>query len=150
MRALIQRVNHASVSIDHGVTSSIDQGLLVFIGIEVNDSEEDIAWLCGKILRLRIFNDPGGLMNLSVQEIQGNILVISQFTLHASTRKGNRPSFIRAANPEVAIPIYNRFIQVLEKEYGKKIKSGKFGAHMLISLVNNGPVTIYIDTKNKE
>jgi len=150
MRAVIQRVQQASVIIGKTIKSSISQGLLVLLGIEDADSREDIEWLSGKIVRLRIFSDLNGLMNLSVGEIQGEILVVSQFTLHASTKKGNRPSFIRAAKPGYAIPIYNDFLNQLERDLGKPVKSGEFGALMMVQLINDGPVTIVIDTKNKE
>jgi D-tyrosyl-tRNA(Tyr) deacylase len=150
MRAVVQKVTSASVSINGDILSTIGQGLLVLIGIEAFDAEEDIAWLARKIVELRIFDDACGVMNLSVKNIDGSILLISQFTLHASTKKGNRPSYIRAAKPETAIPIYEKMILELEKEIGKKIGTGKFGADMQVMLVNDGPVTIIIDTKNKE
>ena len=150
MRALIQRVSQASVTINGQVKSEIGNGMLVFIGIEESDSDEDIDWLTGKIVRLRIFDDAQGVMNLSVQDVNGDILLISQFTLHASTKKGNRPSYIRAARPETAIPLYEKFIARLETILGKKIGTGQFGAHMEVLLVNDGPVTIFIDTKNRE
>ena len=150
MKAVIQRVKNASVSIGKEVKTSIERGLLILLGIEENDSNTDIEWLCSKIVRLRIFGDSNGLMNLSVLDVNGEMLVVSQFTLHASTRKGNRPSFIRAAKPEIAIPLYNQFIKFLEYNSGKKIKTGEFGAHMEISLINDGPVTIIIDSKIKE
>ncbi len=150
MRAVIQRVTKASVTINDSLQSSINKGLLVFLGIENNDTSEDIEWLSGKISRLRIFNDKNGIMNLSVKDIDGEILLISQFTLHASTKKGNRPSYIKAANPDIAIPVYNNFILKLQSDINKKIETGEFGALMQISLINDGPVTITIDTKNKE
>lgn len=150
MRAIIQRVEFASVSVEGIVKSEIEKGLLVLLGIEEQSNREDIQWLCGKISRLRIFNDNEGLMNLSVTDIDGEIMVISQFTLHASTKKGNRPSFIRAARPETAIPLYKEFVRELSKEFGKDVKTGKFGAMMKIALINDGPVTIIIDTKNRE
>lgn len=150
MRVVIQRVAHASVTIDNHIYSEIGKGLLVLLGIELVDNDEDIEWLCGKIVRLRLFDDEGGVMNLSVQEIQGEVLVVSQFTLHAKTKKGNRPSYIQAAPPEIAIPIYNKFIQRMESELSKKIATGEFGAMMQISLINDGPVTIVIDSKNRE
>jgi D-tyrosyl-tRNA(Tyr) deacylase len=150
MRVVIQRVISASVSIDGMCKSEIGRGLLIFLGIEDADTDEDISWLCGKIIRLRIFNDAKGIMNLSVADIQGNVLVVSQFTLHASTKKGNRPSYIKAAKPEIAIPQYEKFIQQLTSELGKTIATGEFGADMQISLINDGPVTITIDSKNKE
>jgi len=150
MRALIQRVSQASVTIEGKVKSEIGNGLLVFLGIEERDGEEDIEWLTGKISRLRIFPDEQGVMNHSVTEVNGEILLISQFTLHASTKKGNRPSYIRAARPENAIPLYENFIAKTESLLNKKISTGEFGAHMEVSLVNDGPVTIFIDTKNRE
>jgi D-tyrosyl-tRNA(Tyr) deacylase len=149
MRAVIQRVSRASVSISGNIKSGIGQGLLILIGIEEADTEEDIDWLSGKICRLRVFDDAEGIMNLSVQDITGEILVISQFTLHASTKKGNRPSYIRAARPETAIPLYEKFIQQLSNEMGKEIKTGEFGAMMEVELINDGPVTIIIDSKDK-
>ena len=150
MRAVIQRVTRASVHIDGQLRSQIQQGLLVLLGIEEQDDDEDIEWLSGKILRMRIFSDPQGLMNLSLEEINGELLLISQFTLHASTKKGNRPSFIRAARPEQAIPLYEKMIKALELNLKKKIGTGIFGADMQVELVNDGPVTIIIDSKNKE
>lgn len=150
MRVVLQRVLHAEVEIDNKINGKIENGLLIFLGIEDEDNEEDIKWICGKIARLRIFNDKNGVMNLSVKEVDGDILLISQFTLHASTKKGNRPSYIKASKPEFAIPMYNKFISQLENEMEKKIETGKFGAMMNISLKNNGPVTIIIDTKIKE
>jgi D-aminoacyl-tRNA deacylase len=150
MRAVIQRVTEASVKIAGTVTAKISRGFLILLGVEEADDTEDIEWLCGKIARLRIFNDANGVMNLSVCDIDGEILVVSQFTLHASTRKGNRPSYIRAAKPEVAIPVYEAFIRQLEKETGIRVKTGEFGAMMEITLVNDGPVTILIDSRNKE
>ena len=145
MRALVQRVKNASVTIDNEVFSRIANGLLVFLGIEDADDENDIAWLAAKISRLRIFSDENGAMNLSVQDVDGDCLVVSQFTLHASTKKGNRPSFIKAAKPDVAIPLYEKFVQQLEKETGKKVATGSFGAMMDVKLINDGPVTILID-----
>jgi D-aminoacyl-tRNA deacylase len=150
MRVVLQRVTHAEVRINNKINGRIKNGLLIFLGIEDVDNEEDIKWLCGKIAHLRIFNDKNGVMNLSVKEVAGDILLISQFTLYASTKKGNRPSYIKASKPEFAIPMYNKFITQLENEMGKKIETGEFGAMMDISLVNNGPVTIIIDTKIKE
>ena len=150
MRAVIQRVSEASVSINGEIKASIGTGLLVLLGIEEADNAEDIEWLSGKIVRLRVFNDANGVMNLSVQETGGEILLISQFTLFASTKKGNRPSYIRAAQPEVAIPLYNQFIQKMTQDFGKTIGTGEFGADMKVSLVNDGPVTIIIDSKNRE
>jgi len=150
MRAVIQRVLSASVSIGGTINSKIDKGLLILLGIEESDNEEDILWLCGKIVRLRIFNDAEGVMNLAVTDIKGEILVVSQFTLHASTKKGNRPSYIKAARPEIAIFLYEKFIKHLSIELGKPLATGEFGADMQVSLINDGPVTIIIDTKNKE
>ena len=150
MRVVIQRVSEASVTINEKVKASIQKGMLVLLGIEEEDHEEEIEWLCGKISRLRIFPDVKGVMNLSVFETGGDILVISQFTLHASTKKGNRPSYIKAAKPEIAIPMYEKFILMLEKELCKEIFTGEFGADMKVALVNDGPVTIIIDSKNKE
>jgi len=150
MRAVIQRVQKASVSVDGAVYSTIGKGLLIFLGIEESDHQEDIDWLSGKILRLRVFRDSNGVMNLSLHDIGGEILLISQFTLYASTKKGNRPSYIRAARPETAIPLYNNFIKQIEKDFGHKIKTGEFGAYMQVDLCNDGPVTIMIDSKNRE
>lgn len=150
MRAVIQRVAEASVSIGGQPRAAIGRGLLVLIGIEEGDGDEDINWLCGKIARLRVFPDDQGLMNLSVKEIGGSILVVSQFTLFASTRKGNRPSFTKAARPETAVPLYERFVKLLEAELGKPVATGEFGAMMQVSLVNDGPVTILIDTRLRE
>ncbi|MFZ4751707.1 MAG: D-aminoacyl-tRNA deacylase [Chitinophagaceae bacterium] len=150
MRVVIQRVTRASVHIDGQLRSQIQQGLLVLLGIEEQDDDEDIEWLCGKIFRMRIFSDSQGLMNLSLEEINGELLLISQFTLHASTKKGNRPSFIRAARPEQAIPLYEKMIKALELNLKKKIGTGIFGADMQVELLNDGPVTIIIDSKNKE
>ena len=150
MRAVVQRVTQAGVSIDGKLRSSIGQGLLVFIGIEEFDGQEDITWLIGKICRMRIFDDAAGVMNLSVTEINGEILVISQFTLHASTRKGNRPSYMRAARPETAIPLYEKFVNQLGSDLGKEVKTGEFGAMMQVSLINDGPVTIVIDSQMRE
>lgn len=150
MRVVIQRVSQASVSISGKIKSEIGNGLLVLLGIEEADTDEDIEWLCGKIARLRIFGDHEGVMNLSLLESCGEVMLISQFTLHASTKKGNRPSYMKAAKPEVAIPLYEKFILQLEKETGREIHTGEFGADMKVSLVNDGPVTIIIDSKNKE
>ena len=150
MRAVIQRVSKASVTIDGNVNGHIKEGLLVFLGIEDADSDEDIEWLGGKIVNLRIFNDDEGVMNRSILEVGGGILLISQFTLHASTKKGNRPSYIRASKPEVAIPLYEKMIVQLEVLLGKGIERGVFGADMKVELLNDGPVTIVIDSKNKE
>jgi D-tyrosyl-tRNA(Tyr) deacylase len=150
MKAVIQRVTEASVTIEGNIRGKINAGLLVLIGIEDRDNEQDIEWLSNKIVNLRIFNDAAGVMNKSVLEIEGNILLISQFTLHASTKKGNRPSYIKASKPEVAIPLYEKMIQQLEKDLGKGIETGVFGADMKVALLNDGPVTIVMDTKNKE
>lgn len=150
MRTVIQRVNRASVTIGGTVYSETGKGLLVLLGIEDADSYEDIVWLCNKIVNLRIFNDAEGIMNESVKEIGGEILIVSQFTLHASTRKGNRPSYSRASKPEIAIPLYEKMITELAKELGKEIRTGVFGADMKVELVNDGPVTIVIDSKNRE
>jgi len=150
MRVVIQRVTEASVSINNNIIRNIGKGLLILLGIEESDNIEDIEWLTGKIVRLRVFPDENGVMNLSVKEIDGEIMVVSQFTLHASTKKGNRPSYIKAAKPEIAIPVYEKFIEQLKIEFGKNIITGEFGAYMQINLVNDGPVTIIIDTKNKE
>jgi len=149
MRAVIQRVSRASVKIGNKIKSEIGSGLLVLIGIEEADEDTDIEWLSGKIVTLRIFNDNDGVMNLSVLEVGGNILAISQFTLHAKTKKGNRPSYIRAAHPNIAIPLYNKLIIRLSQLSGKEIFTGEFGAMMQVELVNDGPVTIIIDTKEK-
>jgi D-tyrosyl-tRNA(Tyr) deacylase len=150
MRAVIQRVSQASVTIENKIISKIGKGLLVLVGIEDSDGDADIEWLCSKIVQLRIFNDSNEIMNCSILDVNGNILVISQFTLHAKTRKGNRPSYIRAARPEIAIPIYNRFVGRLSQLMQKEVYTGEFGAMMQIKLVNDGPVTIVIDTKEKE
>ena len=150
MRAVIQRVNHASVSTDKGVLSEINAGLVVFIGIEEADSLDDIEWLSSKIIQLRIFNDNDGVMNLPILETGGDIIVVSQFTLHAKTKKGNRPSYIRAARPETAIPLYEKFVSRLSQMLGKPAGTGEFGAMMVVEIHNDGPVTIIIDTRNKE
>ena len=150
MKVVIQRVSEASVKINGEITASIENGLLVLMGIEDADGDEDIEWLCAKISNLRIFDDSDGVMNLSVKETNGDILLISQFTLHALTKKGNRPSYIKASKPEIAIPLYEKFISQMEKEINKKVFTGTFGADMKISLINDGPVTIIIDSKHKE
>ena len=150
MRAVIQRVSKASVTVNGNVTGKINQGLLVFIGIEDADSNDDITWLSNKIINLRIFNDENGVMNRSLIDEAGNLLLVSQFTLHALTKKGNRPSYIKASKPEVAIPIYQKMIEQLECDLGRPIQCGIFGADMKVELLNDGPVTILIDTKNKE
>lgn len=150
MRVLIQRTRHASVSIGGQVKSAIGQGMLVLVGIEETDGQEDIDWLCRKIVNLRIFDDENGVMNRSVLDCDGDILVVSQFTLHASTKKGNRPSYIRAAKPEISIPLYEQFCRELSTALGKPIGTGEFGADMQVELLNDGPVTIWMDTKHKE
>jgi len=150
MRVVLQRVSQATVKIERINDASIKHGILVLLGIEENDNEDDIDWLCRKICSLRIFNDADHVMNLSLKDTDGEILLVSQFTLHASTKKGNRPSYSKAAKPETAIPLYKKFIVKLEKELGKSIKTGVFGADMKVSLINDGPVTILIDSKNKE
>lgn len=149
MIAVIQRVKQASVTINNTLKSSISEGLLVLLGIAHEDTQEDSDWLTKKIINLRIFSDAEGKMNLSLKDINGELLVVSQFTLHASTKKGNRPSFIEAARPEKAIPMYEQFVQLSEVELGKKVQTGEFGADMQVQLLNDGPVTIIIDTKNK-
>lgn len=150
MRAIIQRVNYASVKVANETIGKIDKGFLIFIGFEDADNEEDISWLSSKIINLRIFNDSFGKMNLSLKDVDGNILLVSQFTLHASTKKGNRPSFINAAKPYYAHEMYEKFTNKLTDDFGKQLQTGKFGADMKILLENDGPVTIIIDTKNKE
>ena len=150
MRAVIQRVSNASVTIDSKIYSQVNSGLLVLVGIEDADTAEDIEWLSGKIVSLRIFNDDNGVMNVSVKDSSGDILVVSQFTLHASTKKGNRPSYIKASKPEFAVPMYERFLQQLTSDLGKKIYTGVFAADMKVELLNDGPVTIVMDTKNRE
>ena len=150
MKAVIQRVSKARVTINKSIYSQINEGLLVLLGIEDADTIEDIEWLSNKIVNLRIFNDENGVMNVSVNEKDGEILLISQFTLHASTRKGNRPSYIKASKPEIAIPIYEKMIKQLSADLGKTIQTGEFGADMKVELLNDGPVTIVMDTKNKE
>lgn len=150
MRVVIQRVSEASVKVDNQITGSINKGLLILVGIEEADNDEDIVWLSSKIVNLRIFPDANGVMNVSAKESNADMLVVSQFTLHASTKKGNRPSYIKAAKPNVAIPIYEKFIKQLESDLDKKVQTGIFGADMKVALINDGPVTIIIDTKNKE
>lgn len=150
MRVVIQRAGRASVTIDGACKSAIGKGLLILVGIEEADGEEDIDWLCKKIVNLRVFDDENGVMNKSILEVGGEILVISQFTLHASTKKGNRPSYIRAAKPEISVPLYEQFCRKLSTALGREIGTGEFGADMKIELVNDGPVTICMDTKNKE
>ena len=149
MRAVIQRVTEASVTVDGKRIAEIQSGLLILLGIEEADTQEDGAWLAAKIAQLRIFGDAEGIMNCSVKEIQGDCIVVSQFTLHALTKKGNRPSYIRAARPEQAKPLYEQFVQQLERELGKRVGTGVFGADMKVALLNDGPVTLFIDTKNK-
>jgi len=150
MRSVIQRVSKASVTIREKIKSEIGPGLLIFVGFEESDTANDIDWLCNKIVELRIFNDSNEVMNKSVRDAGGDILVISQFTLHAKTRKGNRPSYIRAAHPDIAIPLYNMFVTTISRLMGKEVGSGEFGAMMKVGLINDGPVTIIIDTKEKE
>lgn len=150
MRVVIQRVTEASVTIDNSIRSSIGKGLLVLVGIEDTDTQEDADWLATKIVQLRIFNDEAGVMNISLKDFGGGLLLVSQFTLHASTKKGNRPSYIRASKPHVAVPLYEKLIARLEQELGKPIGTGEFGADMKVALANDGPVTIIIDSKNKE
>ena len=150
MRTVIQRVTNASVTVESKVVAEIQKGLLVFVGIEEADTQEDLDWLVTKIAQLRIFNDENEVMNLSVQDIDGDVLVVSQFTLHAATKKGNRPSYIKAAKPDFAIPMYERFVKALENKKKKKVPTGIFGADMKVLLLNDGPVTIQIDSKNKE
>jgi len=150
MRVVIQRVSEASVTIDKELISSIKQGLLVLASFEADDTNEDLNWICNKITQLRIFDDPEGVMNLSVKETDGEILVVSQFTLHAKTKKGNRPSYINAARPEISIPLYENFVETLSENLGRKVRTGVFGAHMVVGLINDGPVTIIIDSKNKD
>jgi len=150
MRTVIQRVSQCSVTIESVLTSSIENGLLVFAGFEEEDSEEDLVWMSKKISSLRIFNDTDGVMNLSLNEVNGEVLVVSQFTLHAKTKKGNRPSYIKAAKPEIAIPLYQTFVSLLSTDTCTDVKTGEFGADMKVSLINDGPVTILIDSKNKD
>jgi D-tyrosyl-tRNA(Tyr) deacylase len=150
MRVVIQRVSNASVSISGKLKSSIGNGLLILLGVEDTDTEDDINWLCAKIANLRIFPDDKGVMNLSVKDVDGELLVVSQFTLHASTKKGNRPSYIRASKPEIAIPMYESFVMRLSSETGREVVTGEFGAKMDIGLINSGPVTIIIDSKSRE
>ena len=150
MKTVIQRVSQSSVTINNEIVAQIQQGLLVLVGIEDADNQEDINWLTSKIANLRIFEDDNEIMNLSLKDIDGEMIVVSQFTLHALTKKGNRPSYIKASKPEIAIPLYESFVQQMEIELGKKVQTGQFGADMKVGLVNDGPVTILIDTKNKE
>jgi D-tyrosyl-tRNA(Tyr) deacylase len=150
MKVVLQRVASASVTVEDRIVGAIQKGILVLVGIEDADSQEDIDWLVTKITQLRIFGDDNGVMNLSVEEVNGDVLVVSQFTLHAATKKGNRPSYIKAARPEIAIPIYEKFVNTLENKMGKKVPTGIFGADMKVALLNDGPVTIIMDSKNKE
>ncbi|WP_343626746.1 D-aminoacyl-tRNA deacylase [Flavobacterium lindanitolerans] len=150
MKAVIQRVSRASVTIEGEKVSEIQSGLLVLVGFEDSDTQEDIQWLSAKIANLRIFGDEDDVMNLSIKEIGGDIIIVSQFTLHAATKKGNRPSYIKASKPDVAIPLYENFVSQMEADLGKKVQTGRFGADMKVALLNDGPVTIIIDTKNKE
>jgi D-tyrosyl-tRNA(Tyr) deacylase len=150
MKAVLQRVSKSSVTIDEKIVASIQKGIVILLGIEESDTNEDVEWLSLKIVNLRIFDDTNGVMNLSVKEISGELIVVSQFTLHASTKKGNRPSYIKAAKPEIAIPLYEKFIHQITLDLGKNVQTGQFGADMKVGLINDGPVTILIDTKNKE
>ena len=150
MKTVIQRVSSASVTIDSKVVADIQKGLLVLVGIEDADNQEDINWLTAKIANIRIFGDENEVMNLSVKDVDGDVIVVSQFTLHANTKKGNRPSYIKASKPEIAIPLYENFVQQFEKELGKKVQTGVFGADMKVALINDGPVTIVVDSKNKD
>ena len=150
MKTVIQRVSQSSVTINNEIVAQIQKGLFVLVGIEDTDQQEDIQWLSSKIANLRIFADENDIMNLSVKEINGDVIVVSQFTLHASTKKGNRPSYIKASKPDIAVPLYESFVKQMELELGKKVQTGRFGADMKVSLVNDGPVTIIMDTKNKE
>lgn len=150
MKVVVQRVKQASVTIDKKVVANIDQGMLIFLGIVEEDTFEDISWLSNKLVNLRIFNDSDGIMNTSVKDVEGEIIVVSQFTLHANTKKGHRPSYNKAAKPDVAIPLYEAFLKRLTIDLGRPVQTGEFGADMQVGLVNDGPVTIIIDTKNKE
>lgn len=150
MKAVIQRVSSCSVNIDNQIVANIQQGLLILIGFEDADNNEDSIWLTAKIANLRIFGDENDVMNLSLKDVGGDMIIVSQFTLHALTKKGNRPSYLKASKPEIAIPLYESFIQQMEAELGKKVQTGKFGADMKVALLNDGPVTIIIDTKNKD
>jgi D-tyrosyl-tRNA(Tyr) deacylase len=150
MKIVLQRVSEASVTVEGKKVADIQKGLLVLVGIEDADTQEDIDWLAGKIIKMRIFSDENDVMNCSVQDIDGDIIVVSQFTLHASTKKGNRPSYIKASKPDFAIPMYENFVEALEKEFNKKVQTGIFGADMKVSLLNDGPVTIVMDSKNKD
>lgn len=150
MRIILQRVKEASVTVNKEVVSKIDQGLLILLGVEAEDTQDDIDWLCRKTSRLRIFSDEQDAMNYSIQDVGGDVIVVSQFTLHASTKKGNRPSFVKAAKPDFAEDLYQKFTESLEKEIGKKVQTGVFGAMMDVQLINDGPVTIFIDSKKRE
>jgi D-tyrosyl-tRNA(Tyr) deacylase len=150
MKVILQRVSAASVTIENKIVAEIKTGLLILLGIEEADNQEDIQWLVSKIAKMRIFDDENHVMNLSIQDCDGNVIVVSQFTLHASTKKGNRPSYIKAAKPDIAIPLYENFVQQMEIELGKKVQTGEFGADMKVGLLNDGPVTITIDSKNRE
>lgn len=150
MRVVLQRVNEASVTINNEIVSKIEKGLLVLVGVEDEDTQKDINWLCQKITQLRIFDDANGVMNKSIKDINGDLIIVSQFTLHASTKKGNRPSYIKAAKPDIAIPLYESFVSTMEDYLGKSVGTGRFGADMKVQLINDGPVTIWIDSKNKE
>lgn len=150
MRVLLQRVLESSVTVNNEIIAKIGNGFLVLVGIEDADTQEDIDWLCNKICQLRVFNDENDVMNLSIKDVEGEMIVVSQFTLQAATKKGNRPSYIKAAKPEIAIPLYEQFVVTMEKILKKKIQTGKFGADMKVGLINDGPVTIWIDSKNKE
>lgn len=150
MKVVIQRVSQSSVTIDYKIVAEIQKGLLILVGIEDSDGQEDIDWLVGKFTKIRVFDDENHVMNLSVQDIDGDIIVVSQFTLHASTKKGNRPSYIKAAKPDIAIPLYEKFVKSIELVLAKKVQTGVFGADMKVSLINDGPVTIIMDSKNKE
>lgn len=150
MKAVIQRVSEASVTIEGNKVAEIGKGLLVLVGVEDASNQEDIVWLSSKIINLRVFGDDNGVMNLSVKDVDGDVIVVSQFTLHASTKKGNRPSYIKASKPDYAIPVYEKFVAQMESDLGKKVQTGEFGADMKVALLNDGPVTIIIDTKNKE
>ncbi|NRS88936.1 D-tyrosyl-tRNA(Tyr) deacylase [Flavobacterium sp. 7E] len=150
MRVVVQRVASASVTVENEIVADIQKGLLILIGIENDDSQDDIGWLVSKVSKMRIFDDENLVMNLSLQDIDGEVIVVSQFTLHAATKKGNRPSYIKAAKPEISIPLYENFVAQLQKELNKKVQTGRFGADMKVSLLNDGPVTIIIDSKNRE
>ena len=149
MIVIIQRVSEASVKVEGDVIGAIGKGLMVLVGFEDADTEEDLVWMAGKVINLRIFDDDNGIMNLSVKDVSGELLIVSQFTLHASTKKGNRPSYIKAAKPDISIPLYEQFVALLDEQIDSEVQTGEFGADMKVSLVNDGPVTIYIDSKNK-